>query len=52
MWQWPIYHNDMNFAKPFEFRPERWLGDPQFANDRRDALNPFHIGPRNCIGMK
>ena len=33
-------------------RPERFLGDERYANDVRDVLQPFHIGPRNCIGRK
>ncbi|WQF78123.1 Putative cytochrome P450 [Colletotrichum destructivum] len=50
--QWATYHNEKHFSRPFEFHPERWLGsDPAFAADRLDAFKPFHIGPRNCIGM-
>ncbi|KZL85141.1 cytochrome p450 [Colletotrichum incanum] len=48
---WALYHNEKIFSRPFEFHPERWLGDPAFADDRLDALKPFHIGPRNCLGM-
>jgi len=47
-----MYHNDKYFFEPFEFRPERFLGDERYANDVRDVLQPFHIGPRNCIGRK
>jgi len=47
---WAMYHNDKYFFEPFEFRPERFLGDERYANDVRDVLQPFHIGPRNCIG--
>jgi cytochrome P450 len=34
------------------FCPERWLDekDPCFSNDRLDAIHPFGIGPRSCIG--
>jgi cytochrome P450 len=39
-----------NFTDPLEFRPERWLGDPKYQHDRREALQPFSIGPRNCLG--
>ncbi|KAJ0159642.1 Isotrichodermin C-15 hydroxylase [Colletotrichum tanaceti] len=45
-----------NFAKPESFIPERWLPsvaqDPSspFPGDRRDAIQPFPYGPRNCIG--
>ncbi|KAF9879140.1 hypothetical protein CkaCkLH20_03373 [Colletotrichum karsti] len=52
VWHWAMYHNERNFTKPFEFHPERWMGnDPRFANDQLEALKPFHIGPRNCLGM-
>ena len=45
-------HSTMNFCDPEKFVPERWLGDEQFKDDRRDALQPFGIGARNCIGKK
>ncbi|KAK5049089.1 hypothetical protein LTR84_005512 [Exophiala bonariae] len=32
------------------FIPERWLGDPKFEHDERDILQPFNVGPRDCIG--
>jgi len=49
---WALYHNEKLFSRPFGFHPERWLGDdPAFAGDRLDALRPFHVGPRNCLGM-
>ncbi|KAK1471172.1 cytochrome P450 ClCP1 [Colletotrichum tamarilloi] len=37
------------FKDSFSFRPERFLGDPEFATDNRDAFQPFHIGARNCL---
>ncbi|KAK1975033.1 cytochrome P450 [Colletotrichum cereale] len=48
--QWPIYHDEKHFALPDSFIPERWLGDARFANDIKSALQPFSVGPRNCIG--
>lgn len=48
--QWALYHREQYFAEPNDFHPERFLGDPKFANDRRDALQPFSVGPRNCLG--
>lgn len=38
------------FKDPCEFHPERWLGDPEYAGDELDAVEPFSIGPRNCLG--
>lgn len=50
---WAAFRSPYNFARPEEFLPERFLGeDEQFANDKRDALQPFHVGARNCIGRK
>ncbi|KAF9882293.1 trichothecene c-15 hydroxylase [Colletotrichum karsti] len=51
IWQWAMYHDDRLFTKPDEFHPERWLGSEDFASDRKEAMNPFHVGPRNCLGM-
>jgi hypothetical protein len=36
---------------PEKFAPERWLGDPDYKDDRRDAHQPFSVGTRNCLGM-
>lgn len=47
-----VYHQPSLFRDPNEFHPERWLGDPKYADDTREALQPFHVGPRNCIGRK
>jgi len=44
------YQNEEFFRKPHEFHPERWLGDPEFKDDRLDSLEPFSVGPRNCVG--
>ena len=44
------YRNEDLFHKPYEFHPERWLGAPEFANDKLDSLEPFSVGPRNCLG--
>ncbi|KAF1808449.1 cytochrome P450 [Eremomyces bilateralis CBS 781.70] len=47
---WASYHSDTNFRDPYEFVPERFLGDERYKNDRFDVLHPFSMGPRNCIG--
>jgi cytochrome P450 len=48
--QWSINHSSTNFARPYDFVPERWLGDPEFENDKRKAMQPFSVGPRSCLG--
>ncbi|KAI4936817.1 uncharacterized protein J4E92_001542 [Alternaria infectoria] len=45
-----MYSSSDNFRLPERFIPERWLGDPRFASDERSALQPFHVGPRDCLG--
>ena len=44
------YRNEELFHKAHEFHPERWLGDAEFHNDHLDALEPFSVGPKNCLG--
>jgi cytochrome P450 len=43
-----------NFKNPDIFAPERHLpeGAKEYATDRKDAMNPFSFGPRNCVGQK
>ncbi|RSL59492.1 hypothetical protein CEP53_005776 [Fusarium sp. AF-6] len=48
--QWAMYHNAKHFKDPFTYHPERFLGDPKFGSDHKDVLQPFHVGPRNCLG--
>ncbi|KAK8078865.1 cytochrome P450 [Apiospora phragmitis] len=50
IWQWTLYNNPNYINEPESFVPERWLGDPRFKSDRLDAVQPFSVGPRNCIG--
>ncbi|KAI1193961.1 cytochrome p450 monooxygenase [Nemania serpens] len=50
VWQLAANYSARNFTKPEEFRPERFLGDPEFSNDSLDVVQPFSVGPRNCIG--
>ncbi|KAI9149656.1 Trichothecene C-4 hydroxylase [Paramyrothecium foliicola] len=50
------YTDPMNWHKPELFLPERWLPEAKkdesspYYNDRRNALQPFSVGPRSCIG--
>ncbi|KAI9729789.1 MAG: hypothetical protein M1818_008403 [Claussenomyces sp. TS43310] len=45
-----MYLSEKHFRRPLEFIPERWLDDPEFASDKREAFQPFSFGPRACIG--
>ncbi|CZR68230.1 related to cytochrome P450 CYP3/CYP5/CYP6/CYP9 subfamilies [Phialocephala subalpina] len=47
---WSAYHSRSNFKRPYDFIPERWTGDAEFKDDNRKVLQPFSVGPRNCIG--
>ncbi|KAB5586234.1 cytochrome P450 [Coniochaeta sp. 2T2.1] len=50
VWQWATNHWSAHFKNPFSFRPERWMHDPAYASDDLDAVRPFGVGPRDCIG--
>lgn len=53
MAQYAVFRSPTNFADPDKFLPERWFSeDAKYANDKREALQPFSFGPRNCIGRK
>lgn len=44
------YHSEENFKNADSFIPERWMGDPEYDNDRKSVLQPFSFGPRSCLG--
>jgi averantin hydroxylase len=50
MQQYASNRLESNFHRPDEFLPPRFLGDIEFADDNRAILQPFSVGPRNCIG--
>ncbi|KAK4643845.1 hypothetical protein QC761_404580 [Podospora bellae-mahoneyi] len=55
IWPWAVNHLSRNFTEPDKFIPERWLGGDSFEGiafdkSRHSALQPFSVGPRNCIG--
>lgn len=53
MAQYAVFRSPSNFKDPEIYYPERWLdNEGPYANDRREALQPFSFGPRNCIGRK
>ncbi|KAL1862720.1 hypothetical protein Daus18300_008364 [Diaporthe australafricana] len=46
-------HSGLNFARPMDFAPERWLELPpgsEFAGDDRGGSQPFSHGLRSCAG--
>ncbi|KAJ5540699.1 cytochrome P450 monooxygenase, partial [Penicillium frequentans] len=47
---WALYHNEKHFTDPNLYRPERFLGDPRYEDDDFEILQPFNVGPRNCLG--
>jgi cytochrome P450 len=50
--QLAMYTHPDNFRNPLEFIPDRWLGDARFKDDQRQALQPFSVGSRDCVGKK
>lgn len=47
-----VHHRDARlFPSPDEFLPDRWLKDGDDVKDMNNALTPFSLGPRNCIGQ-
>ncbi|KAI6554314.1 hypothetical protein MCOR03_007395 [Pyricularia oryzae] len=52
VWQMAAYQNEQNFHEPFSFKPERFIERNSKVNtrDRFEVLQPFSVGPRNCIG--
>ncbi|KAI1459188.1 cytochrome protein [Annulohypoxylon moriforme] len=53
---WHMHHNETIFPSSFEFRPERWLNQPQApppydARPLRSYLVSYSRGTRNCIGL-
>ena len=47
-----MYYSKSNFEDPFTFQPERYAEGGKNKHDKLDALQPFSVGPRNCIGRK
>jgi cytochrome P450 len=50
--QLAMYTHPDNFRNPLDFIPDRWLGDVRFKDDQRQALQPFSVGSRDCVGKK
>ncbi|KAF4878119.1 Cytochrome P450 monooxygenase aclL [Colletotrichum siamense] len=49
---WAANRSAENFHRPLEFIPERWVKDApvEFWQDDRNAMRPFSVGPRDCLG--
>ncbi|KAF2217364.1 hypothetical protein CERZMDRAFT_63537 [Cercospora zeae-maydis SCOH1-5] len=49
-----VFNNRDNFRDPEMFVPERWLSGSaegaRYFQDKKHALQPFSVGPRNCLG--
>ncbi|KAI9715123.1 MAG: hypothetical protein M1828_001058 [Chrysothrix sp. TS-e1954] len=39
-----------NFRTPLSFVPARWMGEIAYKDDKRDVVQLFSFGPRNCPG--
>ncbi|KAH8648613.1 cytochrome P450 [Xylariales sp. PMI_506] len=51
VYHWAMSHSPDLFVDPEEFRPERFVGDdPRYKDDRLDAVQPFIVGFRDCVG--
>ncbi|EFX01803.1 cytochrome p450 monooxygenase [Grosmannia clavigera kw1407] len=49
-WQWAMNHMPENWEDPWKYSPERFLEDNPNTRDRLEAMQPFSVGPRNCLG--
>ncbi|CAI7619872.1 unnamed protein product [Penicillium glandicola] len=46
------FHAASHFKDPEAFIPERWLNESdEYANDKKEAFQPYSYGPRNCLGQ-
>lgn len=49
--QYAAYRSSRNFKHADKFLPQRFLNDDEFQDDKRSVVQPFSVGPRNCIGQ-
>ena len=52
--QYAANHSKFNFEDPEVFEPKRWLDEGKGIRgvNRREAMQPFGMGARNCVGKK
>ncbi|KAL1598982.1 hypothetical protein SLS60_008128 [Paraconiothyrium brasiliense] len=46
---WTCSRDPKYWHDPDSFLPERWIGEG--FGDRKEAFNPFSLGPRACLGI-
>jgi cytochrome P450 len=46
------YDSPLNFRSPKSFTPERWLPQSEafYSGDQKAVVQPFSLGPRDCLG--
>jgi cytochrome P450 len=53
---WSMHHDGNTWEDPWEFRPERFVkgdgGERGMTAEQVEALQPFSVGPRTCLGKK
>lgn len=49
--QFAANRSSRNFKDPERFAPQRFLDNDEYKYDKRSVLQPFSVGPRNCIGQ-
>jgi cytochrome P450 len=49
--QYSMYRSSQHFTNPDVYAPERFLGAKEYRDDKRHVIQPFSVGPRNCIGQ-
>lgn len=48
---WSAGRSERNFKDCSKYIPERWLRDERYIADDGASIQPFSIGPRNCLGQ-
>lgn len=49
--QYSMYRSSRHFKNSSTYAPERFLGAEEYATDKLAVIQPFSVGPRNCIGQ-
>ncbi|GAB1312601.1 Averantin oxidoreductase [Madurella fahalii] len=44
------FKSPLNFKDADSFVPERWIPGSGYDDDHREVVQPFSVGPRNCLG--